>query len=347
MQRAMANNCTCFDGSLSECTRVFYSGDVSLCRDLFPHKSRGFTLIELLVVIAIIGLLVAVLLPAVQAAREASRNLTCKNNLKQISLATQLFHNARKQLPPAQIKNPKGYNIDNGTFLLLLPFIEQSEAAAYFDKSKKYSFGADNIRVSNMHISVYRCPTMFLPREVPDPDPACEEMGAPGSYAVCTGSDSTFAVYGMGTIPPHNGAIVHPKYGVVTIPKIAAADGTSKTLLVGEMNYGLKDYFGLGETWSNCKPSKPPKWGETRWAVGYPGVTWGSAIGSLNSDRAGELTYGLYPIGYESFRSDHSGGVNFAFVDGSVRFISEEIDQAALKALASRAGGEAVDTAQF
>lgn len=300
---------------------------------------RGFTLIELLVVIAIIGVLVAVLLPAVQAAREAARNMSCKNNLKQIGLAIQLYHDVHKRLPPARTGDGGGFN---GTFTILLPFLEQTEAAALFDESQKYNYGADNIRVSNTRMPVYLCPTMFLPREVPDPDPACAETGAPGSYAVCVSSDSSFATFLPGIIPPHNGAIVHPKYGFVTIPKVANADGSSKTLMVGELNYGLRDY-----NWSVCKPGGTVKWGESRWAVGYPGVTWGSAMGPLNSDRMGELIYGLFNAGYESFRSDHAGGVNFTFVDGSVRFISEEIDQATLKALASREGGETIDTSSL
>jgi prepilin-type N-terminal cleavage/methylation domain-containing protein/prepilin-type processing-associated H-X9-DG protein len=299
------------------------------------YTKSGFTLIELLVVIAIIGVLVAILLPAVQAAREAARNASCKNNLKQIGLATQLYHDVHKKLPPARLPNDTNFI---GTFVVLLPFVEQSEAAAIFDGTKKYNVTADNIRVSNIPISTYRCPSMFLPRDVPDPDPTCGETGAPGSYAVCTGSDSGFAYLQPTIIPPNNGAIVHPKYGVVTIPKIVSADGSSKTLMIGELNYGLKDYV-----WSVCKPTGTVKWGETRWAVGYPGVTWGSAVGPLNADSELPTIYGLFKQGYESFRSDHAGGVNFAFVDGSVRFLAEEIDLATLKALASRNGGEVVD----
>jgi prepilin-type processing-associated H-X9-DG protein len=108
------------------------------------------------------------------------------------------------------------------------------------------------------------------------------------------------------------------------------------------LNYGLKDYL-----WSVCKPGGTVKWGETRWAVGYPGVTWGSAVGPLNPDRIGATIYGLFNVGYESFRSDHAGGVNFTFVDGSVRFLADEIDLKTLKALSSRAGDEVVDTSNL
>ena len=142
-----------------------------------------------------------------------------------------------------------------------------------------------------------------------------------------------------------NGASSGEPVGVAmngSIAKVANADGSSKTLMIGELNYGLKDYL-----WSVCKPSGTVKWGEARWAVGYPGITWGSAVGPLNSDGMGEQIYGLFNAGYESFRSDHAGGVNFTFVDGSVRFISAEIPVETLKKLATREGGETVDTSDL
>ncbi|HEY2827008.1 MAG TPA: DUF1559 domain-containing protein, partial [Pirellulales bacterium] len=129
--------------------------------------------------------------------------------------------------------------------------------------------------------------------------------------------------------------IIHPKFGPTKIEKISATDGASKTLLVGEMNYGLKNYY-----WNACKPANTVKGGETRWAVGYPGVTWGSAAGGLNPDRLATLEYGLFYDEYEAFRSDHPGGVNFVMVDGSVRFLSDKIHHDVLKSLANRNDGE-------
>lgn len=301
----------------------------------------GFTLIELLVVIAIIGILIALLLPAVNAAREAARNCSCRNNLKQIGLAIHNFHDVRKRLPPAQgeYKNEDGITqyVINSAFLLILPYIEEEPASKLFDANKVYYSEGANRDVANLRIGTYLCPTMNLPREVPDPDPNCNEHGAPGSYAVSTGSDISFAPIMAAHNPPprHNGAIVHPKFGVTTIPKISTGDGASKTLLVGEMDYGLKDLY-----WQSppCKPSV--KGGQTRWAVGYAGITWGSALARLNSERQESPPhYGLFIAEHEAFRSDHSGGVNFVFVDGSVHFVGDTIDHEILKSLANREDG--------
>ena len=303
------------------------------------NAARGaFTLVELLVVIAIVGVLVAILLPAVQAAREAARAASCRNNLKQIATAMHLYHDSMKRLPPARID---GATIGAGAsaFLAILPYLEEKSSADLFDSKKGYKSTSGNRDVSNTRIPVYLCPVMNLPREVPDPDPACNEVGAPGSYAVSTGSTNSFAPNGPYNLPPHNGAIIHPKYGATTIAKISAADGTSKTLLVGEMNFALRDLF-----WTlPCKPANTLKGGETRWAVAYPMVTWGSTAAPLNSETQVTLEVGIFPNGHESFRSDHGGGVNFAFVDGSVRFIANEIDLGVYNAMATRAGGEPLD----
>jgi prepilin-type N-terminal cleavage/methylation domain-containing protein/prepilin-type processing-associated H-X9-DG protein len=301
--------------------------------------ARAFSLVELLVVIAIIGALVALLLPAVQAAREAARNSSCKNNLRHIASAVQLYHDSCGRLPAARIDRST-VGAAEGTYFMILPYLEEANTTTLFDKTRGYKSTAANIKVINTPIPVYLCPTMTVPRTVPDPDPACAEEGAPGSYAISTGSTLSFAPnHSAFNMPPHNGAIIHPKYGFTSIGKITVADGTSKTLLIGEMNFNLGNFY-----WSTCKPANIPKFGDTRWASGYPGVTWGSTLAQINSPAIKNLSFGLFPDEGESFRSDHPGGVNFAMVDGSVRFIADTIDKAVLDALATRAGNETVDT---
>ena len=301
------------------------------------HAARAFSLVELLVVIAIVGALLALLLPAVQAAREASRATSCRNNLKQMALAMQVYNDLQKRLPPARMSD-SGIN---SAFLTILPYLEETNLKSTFDDTLSYKSSAANSAVSSTPIPIYVCPSMYLPREVPDPDPACAEVGAVGSYAVSTGSQiSAGPISPALNLPGHNGAIIHPRYGPTTISKISAADGTSKTLLIGEMNYGLTNYM-----W-DCRPEMV-RWGVTRWAVGYYGITWGSAAAPLNSTVQKNLVWVFFYTEFDSFRSDHPGGVNFALVDGSVRFISEEIEQSVLQALATRAGNETIDNTTY
>lgn len=300
--------------------------------------ARGLTLVELLVVIAVIAVLIAILLPAVQAAREAARNASCKNNLRQIGTAIHLYNDAARRLPPARMSDT-GHN---GTFLIVLPFLEEQAAAQKFNDNVTYHGNAANLEVANTRLAVYLCPSMQLPREVPDPNPTCGEMGAPGSYAISTSSEVSFVSSLLG-IPAHNGAIIHPQCGMTSIAKISGADGASKTLLVGEMDYGLTNYFGESP-WMTCKPPNTPKWGLNRWAVGYYGVTWGSTAAGLNGDTLKTPMYGIFTAEFDAFRSDHPGGVNFSMVDGSVRFISDDIEHGTLKALSTRAGGETITT---
>lgn len=295
----------------------------------------GFTLVELLVVIAIVGVLVSLLLPAVQAAREAARGASCRNNLRQIGMACQLYHDVANRLPHARI-DPV---LSNSTFLIILPYLEESNLKDLFQEKYNYNSSTSNRTVSNTPIPVYLCPSMNLPRTVPDPDPACAEYGAPGSYAVSTGTEiSAGPIYTWAGFGPHNGAIVHPQYGNTTIPKISAADGTSKTLMVGEIDYGLTNFM-----WDHCKPSGTVKWGATRWAVGYYAVTWGSTAAPLNPTVQTGLVAGFFHNETDSFRSDHPGGVNFAFVDGSVRFLPDDIEFSVYQALSTRDGGETID----
>jgi prepilin-type N-terminal cleavage/methylation domain-containing protein/prepilin-type processing-associated H-X9-DG protein len=271
-------------------------------------QARGFTLVELLVVIAIIGTLVGLLLPAVQAARETARRMQCGNNLKQIALAAHNFNDAHRQLPASYI--------DQGAsaFVAILPFLEETSLYEMYDPKKSPDDDA-NKPFASKSVAVFICPTMSLPS--PEPSPGWS------SYGICTGSG--YGHFVNSTHPEyHNGAIIEATKGRTSIGLISSRDGSSKTFLVGELDYGL------GMLPGNING------GSTRWASGYPFASTGTTAGVFNSDRP---VTGFWEL--NTFRSDHPGGVNMALVDGSVRFVPDTTQSDVLRWLANRDDGQA------
>jgi prepilin-type N-terminal cleavage/methylation domain-containing protein/prepilin-type processing-associated H-X9-DG protein len=283
-------------------------------------RYRAFTLVELLVVIAIIGVLVAMLLPAVSAARDAARRTGCVNNLHQMGLAMHSYQSAHRSLPSAS----RGGLASGSAFVTLLPYVEEKALFDQFKDDHSPTAGA-NAAISGTQLAVYVCPSMVIPRTVPDR--GCGEVAAVGSYALSTGTEKPWY--------KHTGAIIAAEQGRTTIPRISGKDGAAKTLMIGEFDYDLKDLL-----WTTCERAGP-RYGTAAWAIGYPGMSWASTYGVFNSDR---LINGSDE--WFTFRSDHPGGVQFAMVDGSVRLIADSIDAGVLNALATRDGGEAVSGEQ-
>src|SRR6187549_3934642 len=126
-----------------------------LARFSASSRSRrtGFTLVELLVVIAIIGVLVALLLPAVQAAREAARRSSCQNNLRQVGLAFHNFHDTNNSFPPLRIAGGDGWAT---CWVLILPFMEQTNTYNAWDLTKRYS--QQTVQAQQTHVKAYYCP---------------------------------------------------------------------------------------------------------------------------------------------------------------------------------------------
>lgn len=289
-----------------------------------PYR-RAFTLVELLVVIAIIGILIALLLPAVQAAREAARRSQCTNNLKQIGLALHNYHDTFKTLPPGWL-TPVGMGGDSryswGWAASILDFIEQGalQDASRYGKVNIHSAAADPtlLAVLQTPISSYRCPS--------DNAPATNNWLAIRSQRMTTSNY-------VGT---HNSDYWDKDgdaaQGGIFIENIGTKfrdikDGLSNTLMVGERKWSFPDVNGdilisaAAHAWGNV-PGHADDW---RW--GYQVALGVYKIDLHGTDQAGKIYSSQVSMrGANAFSSEHPGGVNFCLADGSVRFISETID---------------------
>ena len=282
---------------------------------------RGFTLIELLVVIAIIAILIALLLPAVQQAREAARTTSCRSNMKQLGLALHNYHDAHRCFPLGSLPN-----FISG-FTSILPYIEQGNTYNLYNFEADYTDAA-NTATLNQPIPVFLCPSMVVPRTVPDV--LCDEIGAASSYLLNEGTGSYMSP-ADGVFP-----LTWPSHGIVNpATRIAAiTDGTTNTIAAGETTWNHKSYVWAPAPYGCDDRAGEIKYGYARWGVGYPGAGVGNTAGRLN-DFTGTST----PTHYTSM---HTGSVNFLLCDGSVRTISENISTVTLNSLSTRAGGEVI-----
>lgn len=278
------------------------------------NRRRGFTLVELLVVIAIIGILIALLLPAVQYVRVAARQTQCQNNLRQIGVAVSVYHDTYRALPAASRWRTKYYS----AFTAILPFVEQDPLYKTYDP-RLSAFHRHNLNAIKDRVPTYLCPQMTLGRVVPNY--SRREVAGPSSYAVNVGSNNAWR-------GPRNGPFVYDTDGRRRFADIQ--DGLSTTILVGELDYGLKNYYWRG--------TREWRGGVTQWGVGYPGYSIATTVGVYNADR---LITGYNE--FQTFRSDHPHGANFLFGDGSVKFLSDHINADVLDAMATRNGGETID----
>ncbi len=345
--------------------------------------ARGFTLVELLVVIAIIGVLVSLLLPAVQAAREAARRTQCLNQMRQIALAVHQYEGVNGALPP---------HAGSSSFSAqarILPYLEQAGLFNQIDFSTPLLSGSVTARVidpryvaiAGQPLPILLCPSDAGPRvyRVPLGGPEPSALGA-NNYMFNMGS-------GTGT----NYDDRHPTDGWLwqnsRVRMAECTDGTSNTVLIGEavradgqdivLATGEKDRFPYRKAVSmtsgvTSNPAGPGYQGAGAWGSGIiadpnldtvllAGTDWrgggtgsGRGVGWIRSLNISVHFNGYIPpnsrtpdvfmhgVGFFAARSGHAGGVNAAFADGSLRWLSDSIDLTAYRALHTRNGDETI-----
>ena len=299
----------------------------------FRLPRSAFTLVELLVVITIIGILIALLLPAVQAAREAARRMQCSNNLKQLGLALHVYHDTNKCFPPASVTDMVVNSVAFNRISLharVLPFMEQRPLYDLVDFNVVWdpaSDGGINQAARRTRVDTLLCPSFQKEASEEEDDEWTTHyygvMGAKGINPV-TGADYAVQQWYPGASPAYFGG-GHAENGMLyrnsSVKIRDVIDGTSNTLLMGEISW-KGGYFGP-------------------WLAG---LSNGLALSYASKN----VTYPLNSFSIDfydewnslSFGSMHPGGAHFLFADGSVHFISENIDLAIYKGAASRDGGE-------
>jgi prepilin-type processing-associated H-X9-DG protein/prepilin-type N-terminal cleavage/methylation domain-containing protein len=319
-------------------------------------KVRGFTLIELLVVIFIIGLLVALLLPAVQSAREAARRAQCANNLKQIGLALHGYHDAWQSFPAAYLtKDATGLELGAGWAwgTLVLPYLEKTPLynAANFnlgfgdlsDPSDNLLGLRENATVRLASVSTFLCPSAEGGAGPIDLGGGALLATSPGQYIASAGwmDTSQTPIQGSGVLYPNS-----------RIALADVSDGTSETLMIGERSRNLADAAWPGSFGSRAEPA--PLCTKAGWpvqsCVGIMFLLMGRT-GPSSDIISGSIPGGNTPnnpaAGADDFWSRHPGGCNFLFCDGSVRFIKGTVAPMVFTGLASRAGGEIIGGNQY
>jgi prepilin-type N-terminal cleavage/methylation domain-containing protein/prepilin-type processing-associated H-X9-DG protein len=280
-----------------------------------PKSRNGFTLVELLVVIAIIGILIALLLPAVQAAREAARRSQCSNNLKQLVLGTHNYHDTYNCLPPGAIYNSGPDAQEWGWGVLIMPFVEQQGLYDALEPNHRALYHVlddttfpQGRQLLQTPLQVFRCPSDEADDLLTGKDRywGATAQSVPGNYRAAT--SNYMAVAGLRKVGRirNNGAF--PVRDSMKFAKIK--DGTSNTFAIGERNY----YCAAGY-WAGTRNADGDGPRGSDYCLGTVSRRLNEADNSLDSNSCWQ--------GYSSY---HPGGAQFAMCDGSVTFISETVD---------------------
>jgi prepilin-type N-terminal cleavage/methylation domain-containing protein/prepilin-type processing-associated H-X9-DG protein len=329
---------------------------------------NGFTLVELLVVIAIIGILVALMLPAIQAARESSRRTQCLNNLKQLGLAIHSFENTRKFAPPSSTEfgsNGDYQGMPGGWVTFILPYVEEVALEAAYDSTKEW-YAPENSQIVNKPLAVVNCPStpstgvrmMSGTRvSVDNPSTSANEGGtthnwtaACGDYGAVEGLDGSVKVLmGVPTDRDVNGMFRDrwkTKFKNVT-------DGLSHSMMICEVAarpefwiMGKKQPAGLDQMQTNINTGSGtfvPQWDGGPWAA----RSFKLQPRGHNFDATAPGSCAINCTNYRGMYGFHAGTANICFGDGSVRSLNESLNIQVFYSLVTIRGGETVDDASF
>jgi prepilin-type N-terminal cleavage/methylation domain-containing protein len=288
-------------------------------------RAPGFTLVELLVVIAIIGVLVAILLPAIQAAREAAKRTHCANNLKQMGVAINTFASANRQLlPPGSRDNRR-----HGLFSYLLPYIEEQ---AIYDRILDLRNGnTHNDPMRHKVVATYICPSYPY-----------ESLVVGNSAGFKNGALTHYQGVG-GTLRTNNEPQVSSGYGAIPLNGLftwvkqrkisTVTDGLSNTLAIGEFNHRA-----ISGSHSDVPGNVRP------WMLGDNGskASYAFKVAQYAINANIDRDNGGAPFNHLPFGSYHLGGCQFVMGDGSVHFLNDNINFDVFRALATCDGGEGI-----
>ena len=298
-----------------------------------PRSARGFTLVELLVVIAIIATLVGLILPAVQATRGAAARNQCLNNLKQIGLALQVYHDGLGRLPPGYTSGFDGGGVDTGPgwgwAACILPQLEFAALHATIDFTQAIEAPtAAHAQARTTVVPAYLCAADARPSAAIPVGP--RDSSGQLTATTCTVAPANYVGnFGVGE-PGVDGDGLF--YRGSDLRWRHVTDGLSKTLMVGERSF--RD-------------------AESTWVGAVTGATQGPTPGSTLPFKVehasnfvlahtGECQGPLAPSETNNFTTPHAGGVDFVYADGHVAVLGADVDQAMFKALSTRAKGETV-----
>jgi prepilin-type N-terminal cleavage/methylation domain-containing protein len=299
---------------------------------------RGFTLVELLVVIAIIGILIALLLPAIQSARESARRTQCGNQLRQIALATLLFTEANKRFPSGSeidfSKNCNGSDCRGmSMFVAILPFHEESKLSEAYKPFLKVAggwavWGSDST-LGKIRAPFYLCPSESRWSDAEDPD------GIRRSYYGVAGGKQKIVRHWRGDTFRDGMFFINS-----AIKQSKITDGTSKTMLIAESIhpafYGMGPGYGVGSIGGPCQwyEGSSTDSGKTKDSVGRQLRSTKYALNvdkmPMKADDENDVPFG----------SSHVAGGQFAYADGHVDYLNDDVDFVAYQALSTRASGD-------